>query len=100
MFGFWNSASAISAAFFIDCAATPALPAPDSGRIRPTLICPVPTATALLRRPRRPLGLRAERIGKLAKALLHAGAGPEQGRTENEADRRPPGRSRRLGLWD
>src|SRR5882762_7174804 len=29
--GFWNSASAISAAFFIDCAATPALPAADSG---------------------------------------------------------------------
>src|SRR5262245_39951381 len=44
MFGFWNSASAISAAFFIDCAATPALPAADSGRIRPTLTCPEPTA--------------------------------------------------------
>ena len=44
MFGFWNSASAISAAFFIDCAATPALPAADSGRIKPTLTCPVPTA--------------------------------------------------------
>src|SRR5881394_4182848 len=42
-FGFWNSASAISAAFFIDCAATPALPAAESGRIRPTLTCPVPT---------------------------------------------------------
>ena len=45
MLGFWNSASAISAAFFIDCAATPALPAADSGRIRPTLTCPVPTAS-------------------------------------------------------
>ncbi len=45
MFGFWNSASAISAAFFIDCAATPALPAADSGRINPTLTCPVPTAS-------------------------------------------------------
>ena len=44
MFGFWNSASAISAAFFIDCAATPALPDADSGRIRPTLTWPVPTA--------------------------------------------------------
>src|SRR6185312_13595015 len=45
IFGFWNSDSAISAAFFIDCAATPALPAADSGRTRPTLTCPVPTAT-------------------------------------------------------
>ena len=45
MFGFWNSASAISAAFFIDCAATPALPAADNGRIKPTLTCPVPTAS-------------------------------------------------------
>src|ERR1700709_86942 len=43
MLGFWNSASAISAAFFIDCAATPALPAADSGRIRPTLTWPLPT---------------------------------------------------------
>ena len=40
MFGFWNSASAISAAFFIDCAATPALPAADSGRIKPDLDLP------------------------------------------------------------
>ena len=37
------------------------------------------------------VGLRAERIGKLAKALLHAGAGAEQRRAENQADRRPPG---------
>ena len=44
MLGFWNSASAISAAFFIDWAATPALPAADSGRIRPTLTPPLPTA--------------------------------------------------------
>src|ERR1700689_5472961 len=44
MLGFWNSASAISAAFFIDCAATPALPAADSGRINPTLTPPLPTA--------------------------------------------------------
>ena len=99
MFGFWNSASAISAAFFIDCAATPALPAPDSGRIRPTLTCPVPTATRLLRRPRRPLRT-GERIGELAESLLHAGAGAKQGRAENKANRRPPGRSRRLGLAD
>src|ERR1700688_3863381 len=45
MLGFWNSASAISAAFFIDCAATPALPAAESGRINPTLTCPLPTAS-------------------------------------------------------
>src|SRR6201994_2870366 len=44
MFGFWNSASAISAAFFIDCAATPALPDADSGRISPTLTWPLPIA--------------------------------------------------------
>src|SRR5262245_60253330 len=56
MFGFWNSASAISAAFFIDCAATPALPAPDSGRIRPTLICPVPIAVASCGGPAGPSG--------------------------------------------
>src|SRR6201994_3049074 len=42
MFGFWNSASAISAAFFIDTAATPALPDADSGRINPTLTWPLP----------------------------------------------------------
>src|SRR6516162_3887046 len=42
MLGFWNSASAISAAFFIDCAATPALPLADSGRINPTLTWPLP----------------------------------------------------------
>src|SRR6202000_2150884 len=42
MFGFWNSASAISAAFFIDCAATPALPDADIGRIKPTLTWPLP----------------------------------------------------------
>src|ERR1700736_5430781 len=40
--GFWNSASAIAAAFFIDCAATPALPDADSGRINPTLTWPLP----------------------------------------------------------
>src|SRR5579864_3265143 len=43
--GLRNSESAISEAFFIDCAATPALPAADSGRIKPTLTCPVPTDT-------------------------------------------------------
>src|SRR5579862_2113086 len=46
MFGFLNSASAISAAFFIDCAATPALPCADSGRISPTRIWPLPTVVA------------------------------------------------------
>src|SRR5712671_2475978 len=29
----------------MDCAATPALPAADSGRISPTLTCPLPTAS-------------------------------------------------------
>src|ERR1700712_348969 len=43
--GFWNSASAISAAFRIDCAARAALPAADSGRITPTLTCPVPATS-------------------------------------------------------
>jgi len=56
--GFWNSASAISAAFFIDCAATPALPAADNGRIRPTLIWPVPTGERLLLRARPPAARR------------------------------------------
>ena len=37
MLGFWNSANAISPAFFIDCAATPALPDADNGRSNPTL---------------------------------------------------------------
>src|SRR5664279_2251333 len=54
MLGFWNSASAISAAFFIDCAATPALPAADSGRINPTLTCPVPTASGCCGGPEGP----------------------------------------------
>ena len=43
MFGLLNSASAISAAFFIDCAATPALPCADSGRTRATRTWPSPT---------------------------------------------------------
>src|SRR6202012_3947032 len=46
MLGFWNSANAISAAFFIDWAAMPALPAADSGRINPTLTCPLPIDAA------------------------------------------------------
>src|SRR5258708_14474767 len=54
MFGFWNSASAISAAFFIDSAGTPALPAADSGRINPTLTCPVPTASGCCGGPEGP----------------------------------------------
>src|SRR5579863_8921651 len=41
-----NSASAISDAFFMDCAATAALPLPDSGRIRATLTLPAPTAVS------------------------------------------------------
>src|SRR4051812_47799425 len=42
--GFWNSASAISAALRMDCAAWPALPAADSGNTNPTLTWPAPTA--------------------------------------------------------
>src|SRR5262249_44328914 len=38
------SASAISPAFFIDCAATAALPCADSGRTRATRTWPSPTA--------------------------------------------------------
>ena len=46
----------------------------------------------LLRRAGGSLGLvRAERIGKLAAA----GAGPEQRRAENQANRGPPGRARK-----
>src|ERR1700738_593251 len=52
--GFWNSASAISAAFRIDCAATPALPAADSGRINPTLTCPVPATSGCCGGPEGP----------------------------------------------
>src|SRR5439155_6581979 len=52
----------------------------------------------ILRRARGSFGLRVERVGELAKALLHAGAGPEQRRAEDEANRRPPGRSRWLNL--
>ena len=91
MLGFWNSASAISAAFFIDCAATPALPAADSGRIRPTLTCPVPTASGCCCGPAGPSGW----TGRTGWKSGSAGAGAEQGRAENEANRRPPGRSRR-----
>src|SRR6266545_4119901 len=40
--GLLNSASAISAALRIDCAATAAFPLADSGRIRPTLTLPSP----------------------------------------------------------
>src|SRR6185369_10489240 len=42
MSGLLNSASAISAAFFIDCATVPALPPADIGRISPTLTAPAP----------------------------------------------------------
>ncbi len=46
MFGFWNSASAISAALRMDCAASPALPAAESGRITATFTPPVPAVVA------------------------------------------------------
>src|ERR1700730_5491830 len=52
--GFWNSASAISATFFMDCAAPPAWPLADSGRINPILTCPVPTATGSAAGPEGP----------------------------------------------
>src|SRR5262249_48873268 len=42
--GLLNSASAISAAFFIDTATVPALPPADSGRISATRTLPVPTS--------------------------------------------------------
>src|SRR5689334_17275963 len=44
MFGLLNSASARSAAFFIDWAASPALPLADSGRMIAILTWPVPSA--------------------------------------------------------
>src|SRR5581483_4244725 len=43
IFGLLISASAISAAFFIEMAARPALPAAESGRMSATLICPAPS---------------------------------------------------------
>src|SRR5262249_25645255 len=42
MVGFWHSGSPVSAAFFIEVAARPALPEADIGRIRPTLTWPFP----------------------------------------------------------
>src|ERR1051326_4060928 len=45
-FGLVNSESANSAAFRIDCAARPAFPVAESGRISPTLTWPVPIAAA------------------------------------------------------
>ena len=102
MFGFWNSASAISAAFFIDCAATPALPDADSGRINPTLTWPAADGGRLLRRAGRwPPG--ANGLENWLKALLHAGAGRQQRRAEHQANCAPPGRAqglttRRIGV--
>ena len=90
MFGFWNSASAISAAFLIDCAATPALPEADSGRINPTLTCPEPTAVGSCGGPAGPV---ASGGTELAEALLNAGAGRQQRRAEHQANRTPPGRA-------
>jgi hypothetical protein len=74
----------------------PALPAAESGRIRPTLTrrC---QRSRLLRRPAVPARRRAERIGELAEALLHAGAGRRAAARRAAAKRAPPGRARRLG---
>src|SRR5258707_14197381 len=47
MFGLLNSASAISAAFFMDSAATPALPCADNGSTRPTRTWPSPTGAVV-----------------------------------------------------
>ena len=88
MLGFWNSASAISAAFFIDCAATPALPAAESGSSIPTLTCPVPTAAGCCGGPAGPA------FWDDPKEFCAPGARAKQGCAENEADRRPPGRPR------
>src|SRR5437016_4128037 len=54
MLGFWNSASAISAEFFIDSAAMPALPEAESGRINPTLTCPLPATSGCCGGPEGP----------------------------------------------
>src|SRR6202030_1569862 len=56
MFGFWNSASAISAEFRIDCAATAALPDADSGSSRPTLTWPLPATIGCCAGPEGPAG--------------------------------------------
>ena len=79
MFGLLNSASAISAAFFIDCAATPALPCADSGRIRPTLTWPgadrgggrrfrAPAADVLLKNSELPPAQAAEQPRQLRQS--------------------------------
>src|SRR5271169_6291851 len=54
MLGFWNSASAISAEFFIDSAATPALPEADSGNTSPTLTWPLPATSGCCGGPEGP----------------------------------------------
>jgi hypothetical protein len=66
-----NSASAISAAFFIDCAAVPALPPADSGRINATLYCPPPISLAACCGPAGPGGGASDR-GVPVPALLPA----------------------------
>src|SRR3954471_20911746 len=85
--GFWNSASAISAAFFIDCAATAALPAADSGRINPTLTCPVPATSGSRGAPE---GLQNEVV--LCCTPAH---GPRRGRARSR-----PSAVRRVGGGD
>src|SRR5215510_11575007 len=63
MLGLLNSASAISAAFFIDCAASPALPAADSGRISATLVpLALPTVWAACGGPGGGAGLRLPKL--------------------------------------
>ena len=100
MFGFWNSASAISAAFFIDCAATPALPAADSGRINPTLTWPLPTASGCCGGPAGPAsGCEPNGLENWLRLCCTPAQAAEQGRAEDQADRRPPGGPGRLGPW-
>ena len=87
MFGLLNSASAISAAFFMDSAAMPALPPADSGRISATLTWPVPIAVDGCTAPP---GCALNRSGRRA-------AGEQRQQTQRDAEARNA-RSRPFGL--
>src|SRR3954453_6367645 len=86
MLGFWNSASAISAAFFIDCAATPALPEADSGRISPTFVPPVPMACDCCAGP---AGGPDGALGPVPKALVSVDCTPAQAPSSGAPSSRP-----------
>src|SRR6516164_2333660 len=85
--GFWNSASAISAAFFMDCAATPALPEADIGKINPTLTWPVPATLGCWAGPAGP-GV-SELVNWLKVCWM-----PEQAESSGAPSVRGPGTSR------